>query len=57
MLLKMEQLFLMVGNGTDGFKARPDLTDEQKAELLRLDTNLFNLCGEHLITNFEELKK
>lgn len=47
----------MVGNMTDGFKARPDLTDEQKAELLRLDTSHFNFYGEHLVTNYEELKK
>lgn len=56
MLLKMETLVLLEPDGEEKFKAKPGLTEAQKARLLAIDAGYFKLNDEHLITNYEDLK-
>jgi len=56
LLLKLKQLQLLEADGDGKCKARADLTEEQKAELLKLDVSFFEVYGEHLITNYKTLK-
>lgn len=56
MLLKMETLALLEPDGEEKYKARAGLTEPQKARLWDMDANYYKLSGEHLITNYEELK-
>mgnify|MGYP003309292194 CR=1 FL=1 len=57
MLLSLRQLQMLKGkDGDRQFKARLDLTDEEKKELLSIDETYLELQGEHLITNYKELQ-
>ena len=56
MLLKLKQLQLLETDGDEKYKARADLTEAQKEELLKLDAAIFEVYGEHLITNYKTLK-
>ena len=56
MLLTMRQLSLLKCVGPKQFKARDNLTKEEKAELLALDKWHYSLEEEHLIVNYEDLK-
>lgn len=58
MLLKMKHLMLMEkAIGNEKFKARTDLTEAQIKKVLELDDWYFEIEQEHLITNYNELRK
>ena len=56
MLLRMETLALLDEVGEDKFKARPGLTEAQKAKLRRIDEGYYKIEKEHLIINYEDLR-
>ena len=56
MLLTMDQMELLMPDGKEHFKAKDNLTKEEKQKLLNLDDCHFEVFGEHLITNYKELK-
>lgn len=56
MLLKLKQLQLLEADGAGKCKGKEDLTEAQKEELLKLDAAIFEVYGEHLITNYKTLK-
>lgn len=59
MLLKMKELqFIATTTEPDGAEQRralPGLTAEQKEQLRAIDELNVMTCGEHLISNYEEL--
>lgn len=57
MLLTLKQMGMLEVDGEKHFKARTNLSKEEKAELLGIDNWHYSIEGEHLITNYEELKK
>lgn len=44
----------LIDNGEYKFKiARTDLTESEKKELIKIDTDWFEINGEHLISNID----
>lgn len=46
----------LIDNGEYKFKiARTDLTESEKKELIKIDTDWFEINGEHLISNIDTI--
>lgn len=46
----------LIDNGESKFKiARTDLTESEKKELIKIDTDWFEINGEHLISNIDTI--
>ena len=57
MLLTMKQMQMLQPDGAGKLAAKPNLTEEERKELLSVDGSWLWAYEEHLITNYEELKK
>ena len=55
MLLTIDEFKLVMPDGTTHFKAKDNLTKKEKKKLLKLDKWYFEIHGEHLISNYDEL--
>lgn len=55
MLLSFDQMKMLQAESDEAFKAKEDLTQEQRKELRELDEWYFEMYGKHLITNYKEL--
>lgn len=58
MLLSLDQLKHLEPDGEEKYKFVDDgsVTDKEKAKILEMDADFFEVYGEHIITNLEELK-
>lgn len=55
MLLSIDEFKLVVSDGPNHFKAKDNLSKEERKKLRELDDWYFEVHGEHLITNYEAL--
>lgn len=58
MLFSFDQMKHLVPDGNDTYKFVPNgtVTKTEKQELLDMDSDYFDMTGQHLITNIEEVK-
>ena len=59
MLLTYEQMKHLEADGEESFRFvdNGEVSNEEKAELIELDADYFEIYQEHIITNIEDLKK